>query len=135
MAARGNWTIIFDDKKIIKNYAEGASEGVGYDIDDDAFWADSKWSNIWAVQYGTSVTSDEVEHRDTTPHCSWEDANLGDISQFSSRWDSAHLAQLQSDWDEDTLEVEDPEGSETYRDETSDEKTARLGARPTTYSS
>jgi hypothetical protein len=135
MATNANWTIIFNDKKIIKNYAEGANEGVGYEINDDAFWSDSKWSNIWAIQYGTDVTSDEVEHRDTTPHCSWEDANLGDISQFSSRWDSAHLAQLQADWDEDTLEVEDPEGSETYRDETSDEKTARLGARPTSYSS
>ena len=37
---------------------------------------------------------------------------------------SAHLAQLQSDWDNDNLDGE-----------TSAEKIARLGARPTSYSS
>jgi hypothetical protein len=101
MASKGNWTIVFDDKKIIKNYAEGVSEGVGYKINDDAFWNDPKFSNIWAIQYGASPT-DEVEYRDTTPHSSYAEANLGDISQFSNRWDSAHLAQLQSDWDSDS---------------------------------
>ena len=94
MATNANWTVVFDDKIVIKNHAEGASEGVGYKIDDDAFWNDSKFSNIWAIQYGTSVTSDEVEYRDETPHTSFADANLGDISQFSNRWVSAHLAQL-----------------------------------------
>ncbi len=135
MAAKGTWTIIFEDKTVIKNHAEGADDGVGYKIDDDSFWNQSKFANIWAVQYSTSNTSDEVEHRDETPHCSYTDANLGDISQFSNRWDSAHLAQLQSDWDNDTLQIEDPEGSETYRDETESEKIARIGARPTSYSS
>ena len=133
MATNADWTVVFDDKKIIKQSGDAA--GTAYDISDDSFWNDSKFANIWAIQYGTSVTSDEVEYRDDTAHTSFADADIGDISQFSSRWDSAHLAQLQSDWDEDTLEVEDPEGSETYRDETSDEKTARLGARPTSYSS
>ena len=135
MAAKGNWTIVFEDKVIIKNFAEGANEGIGYKIDDDTFWNDSKFSNIWAIQHGTSNSTDEVEHRDETPHCSYTDANLGDISQFSNRWDSAHLAQLQSNWDNDTLQIEDPEGSETYREETESEKIARLGARPTSYSS
>jgi hypothetical protein len=130
MAARGKWTIIFDDKKIIKNFNEGAEEGIGYKIDDDAFWSQSKFSNIWAIQQGASVTSDEVEHRDTTPHTSYADANLGDISQFSSKWDSAHLDQLQSDWDNDNLYNEDGSVSETES-----EKIARLGARPTSYSS
>jgi hypothetical protein len=32
MASKGNWTIVFDDKLIIKNHAEGASEGVGYKL-------------------------------------------------------------------------------------------------------
>ena len=135
MAAKGNWTIVFEDKVIIKNFAEGANEGIGYKIDDDTFWNDSKFSNIWAIQHGTSNSTDEVEHRDETPHCSYTDANLGDISQFSNRWDSAHLAQLQLNWDNDTLQIEDPEGSETYREETESEKIARLGARPTSYSS
>ena len=130
MATNANWTVVFDDKIIIKNHAEGASEGVGYKIDDDAFWSDSKFSNIWAIQYGTSVTSDEVEYRDETPHTSFADANLGDISQFSNRWDSAHLAQLQSNCDNDN--AVDEEGNST---ETEAEKIARLGARPTTYSS
>jgi len=124
MATNANWTVVFEDKMIVKNHAEGADEGIGYKINDDAFWGQSKFSNIWAIQLDTSNTSDEVEHRDETPHCSYADANLGDTSQFSDRWDSAHLAKLQSDWDDDNIE-----------DETADEKIDRLGARPTSYSS
>ena len=30
MATNANWTIVFDDKCVIKSYAEGASKGVGY---------------------------------------------------------------------------------------------------------
>jgi len=112
MATNATWTIVFDDKMIIKQ-----SEGIGYTIDDDTFWNQSQFSNIWAIQYGTSNASDEVEHRDETPHCSYADANLGDIGQFISRWDSAHLEQLQIDWDEDP------------RDE------SEKGPRPTSYSS
>ena len=130
MASKGNWTVVFEDKMIIKNYAEGASEGIGYKIDNDAFWNDSKFSNIWAIQYGTSVSTDEVEYRDETPHSSFVDANIGDISQFSSKWDSAHLAKLQSDWDSDNLVNENGVSTETEA-----EKIARLGARPTSYSS
>jgi len=124
MSAKGNWTIVFEDKCIIKNFAEGANQGLGYAISDDSFWADSKFLNIWAIQHGTSVTTDEVEYRDETPHTSYADANLGDISQFSSKWDSAHLTQLQSDWDNHNVDGE-----------TDAEKIARLGARPTSYSS
>ena len=124
MAAKGNWTIVFEDKCIIKNHAEGANEGIGYIIDDDSFWSDSKFSNIWAIQYGTSTPTDEVEYRDETQHTTYADANLGDISQFSSRWDVVHLSELQADWDNDNVE-----------DETADEKISRLGARPTSYSS
>jgi len=130
MATNSNWTIVFEDKIIIKNYAEGASEGIGYVINDDSFWNDSKFSNIWAIQYGNSITSDEVEYRDETPHSSFADANLGDISQFSSRWDSAHLTQLQLNWDNNNIYNEDGTSAET-----SEEKINRLGARPTSYSS
>jgi hypothetical protein len=130
MATNANWTVVFDDKRIIKNHAEGASEGIGYVISDDSFWSDSKFSNIWAIQYGNSVISDEVEYRDTTPHSSFVDANIGDISQFSSRWDSAHLAKLQADWDSDN--AIDENGNST---ETEAEKITRLGARPISYSS
>lgn len=125
MASKGKWTVIFEDKMIIKNYDEGASEGIGYKIlDDDDFWNDSKFSNIWALQYGTSVSTDEVEYKDTTPHTTYTDANLGDISQFTSKWDAVHLTQLQKNWDNDGV-----------LDETSEEKIARLGARPTSYTS
>ncbi len=119
MATNANWTIIFEDKAIIKNFAEGAApkEGVGYRIEDDSFWGQEKFSNIWAIQHGTSVTTDEVEYRDETPHTSYADANLGDISQFSDKWDAAHLEKLQGDWDADP------------RDE------SEKGSRPTSYSS
>jgi hypothetical protein len=124
MATNAQWTVIFQDKMIIKNHAEGASEGIGYVISDDSFWSQGKFSNIWAIQYGTSNPSDTVEYKDDTPHSNWEDASLGDFTDFTTRWDSAHLAQLQSDWDNDNV-----------ADETADDKIARLGARPTSYSS
>jgi len=135
MAAKGNWTIVFDDKTIIKNHAEGADEGIGYKINDDAFWNDSKFSNIWAIQQGNSVTSDEVEYRDETPHSSFSDAGLGDISQFVNRWDSAHLTKLQNDWDEDVIKTFDTDGVTVLTTENEADQIARKGARPTSYSS
>tara|TARA_R110000868_G_scaffold169249_1_gene404212 strand:- start:1220 stop:1591 length:372 start_codon:yes stop_codon:yes gene_type:complete len=122
MATNANWTIVFEDKQIIKQSGDAA--GTSYNVSDDSFWSDSKFSNIWAIQYGNSITSDEVEYRDSTPHSSFADANIGDINQFSSKWDSAHLTQLQSDWDNDNVDGE-----------TDAEKITRLGARPTSYSS
>ena len=130
MASKGNWAVVFEDKKITKNYNEGATEGIAFRIDDDAFWNDAKFSNIWAIQYGTSVTTDEVEYKDATPHTSYADANLGDISQFSNKWDTMYLAKIQADWDANDLIVDDAVVSETEA-----EKIARLGARPTSYSS
>ena len=128
MATNANWTVIFDDKLIIKQSGDAA--GTSYDIPDDSFWSDSKFSNIWAIQHGTSITSDEVEYRDETPHSSFADANIGDINQFSSKWDSAHLAKLQSNWDSNNAVDEDGNSTETEA-----EKIIRLGARPTSYSS
>ena len=123
MATNANWTIVFEDKLIIKQSGDAA--GTPYTISDNSFWSDSKFSNIWAIQHGSSTTSDEVEYKDSTPHSSFADANIGDINQFSSKWDSAHLAQLQSNWDNDNVDD----------DETEAEKITRLGARPTSYSS
>ena len=121
MATTAQWTVIFDDKKIIKQSGDGAGD---YDIVDDDFWGLAKWDNIWAIQYGTPNPSDTVEYRDGTPHSTWEDANLGDFQDFIDRWDAAHLAQLQSNWDNDNVDGE-----------TEAEKITRLGARPTSYSS
>jgi hypothetical protein len=130
MATNAQWTVIFEDKVIIKNFAEGANEGLTYKISDDDFWGLAKWNNIWAIQYGTSNPNDTVEYRDTTPHSTWEDANLGDFTEFTTRWDTAHLTDLQDKWDNDNLVNDDGSSAETAED-----KIARLGARPTSYSS
>jgi len=118
MATNASWTVIFEDKKIIK-------QGAGaYTIVDNDFWGLAKWSNIWAIQYGTANVNDQVEYRDETPHSSWDNANLGDFSDFINRWDAAHLSKLQGDWDDNNVDGE-----------TEEEKLSRLGARPTSYSS
>ena len=122
MATNATWTVVFEDKKIIKQSGDAA--GTAYAINDNDFWGLAKWNNIWAIQYGTNNPNDTVEYRDETPHSSWEDANLGDFTDFTTRWDSTHLTQLQSDWDNDNVESE-----------TAEDKVARLGARPTSYSS
>jgi|TARA_R100001510_G_C7574516_1_gene149737 hypothetical protein len=118
MATNSNWTVVFEDKSIIKNCDEFAdpNDGRGYIIDDEAFWADSAFSNIWAIQAGADNPSDEVEHRDDTPHCSLADEGI-DIQQFIDKWDAAHLVQLQEDWDADSREE------------------SEKGPRPTSYSS
>ena len=124
MATNSRWIVVFDDKKITKKYDEGAGEGAGHILKDDPIWNEAKFANIWAIQYGTGNPSDTVEYRDQTPHSTWEDANLGDFQDFITRWDSAHLTKLQSDWDNDNIE-----------DESEADKIARLGARPTSYTS
>jgi hypothetical protein len=119
MATNATWTVVFEDRCVIKN--TGAEAGTGYIIDDAAFWATTAFQNIWAIQSGTSNSSDEVEHRDGTAHCSLADEGI-EMSQFITR---------------DNLRIEDPEGEDppVFRDETEAEKIARLGARPTSYSS
>ena len=91
------------------------------------------FSNIWAIQAGADNPSDEVEHRDDTPHCSLADEGI-DIQQFIDKWDAAHLKQLQDNWDNDNVMTFDDEGNE-IPGETEAEKIARLGERPTSYSS
>ena len=122
MATNATWTVVLEDKMIIKQSGDAA--GTSYVISDNDFWGLAKWNNIWAIQYGTSNPSDTVEYRDGTPHSTWEDANLGDFQDFIDRWDAAHLAQLQANWDNDNV-----------ADESESDKIARLGARPTSYSS
>ena len=125
MATNADWTVVFDDKLIIKQSGDAAGP---YEITgQDSFWSDSKWSNIWAIQYkdDNHDYNDSVEYRDETPHATWTAANLGDFSsQFISKWDAAHLAKLQADWDANNVDGE-----------TESEKITRLGARPTSYSS
>ena len=124
MAAKGTWTVVFDDKLIIKqSELSSDNQPVGYEINDNDFWNNSDYSNFWAVQYQTSNTSDEVEFRDETPNDTWASTGL-DFQPFIDKWDAAHLASLQSEWDNDNVDGE-----------TSEEKISRLGARPTSYSS
>ena len=121
MATSATWTVVFEDKVIIKQSGDSAGP---YVINDNDFWGLAKWNNVWAIQYGTSNPNDTVEYRDGTAHSSWEDAGLGDFQDFITKWDAAHLAQIQSDWDNDNVEGESEE-----------DKIARLGARPTSYTS
>tara|TARA_R110000823_G_scaffold313100_1_gene440371 strand:- start:2588 stop:2983 length:396 start_codon:yes stop_codon:yes gene_type:complete len=129
MATYAKWTVVFEDKMIIK---QTGPDQAPYIINDDSFWNDPKWSNIWAIQYKDDdhEYNDTIEYRDNTPHATWTAAGLGDFnSQFISKWEAIHLAKLQSGWDDDNLVNE--EGVST---ETETEKIARLGTRPTSYS-
>ena len=132
MATNASWTVIFEDKVVIKQNGDAAGP---YTIVDNDFWGLAKWSNIWAIQYGTGNVNDQVEYRDGTPHSSWEDASLGDFQDFITRWDAAHLAKIQADWDADGPIVTYNEDGTVASTETEEEKIARLGARPTSYSS
>ena len=127
MATNSTWTVIFEDKTVIKQAGDAAGP---YTINDDSFWNQAKFSNIWAIQHGTSVSTDAVEYRDATANSAYDESTLGPIQDFIDKWDAAHLAQLQSDWDNDN--VTDDDGNIT---ETAAEKIARLGERPTSYSS
>ena len=124
---KGNWTIIFEDKKIIKN--NGAESGTGYYVNDEPFWSDSKFSNIWAIQYTGDDDRNQVEYRDKTSNSTYDSSALGDIQQFIDKWDAEHLNFLKEEWDSDN--IADEEGNF----ETEADKTARLGPRPTSYSS
>jgi|TARA_R110002020_G_scaffold388060_1_gene598787 hypothetical protein len=120
MATNATWTVVFDDKKVINQSVNHTA----YEIDDDSFWNDPKFSNIWAIQYGTTPSDDAVEYRDSTSHTAYDSSVLGNFNDFITRWDSAHLTQLQSDWDNDNVDGE-----------TAEQKINRLGAKPTSFSS
>ncbi len=122
MATNANWTVVFDDNAIVKNVGDGA--GSGFRLPAASIWSEAKYSNIWAIQYQTTPSTDEVEYRDQIPNGTYADANLGDFQPFIDLWDAAYLSKLQNDWDNDNVEGE----SEA-------DKIARLGARPTSYSS
>jgi hypothetical protein len=125
MAAKGTWTVIFEDKLIIKqSELASGNQPVGHTIDDNDFWNNPDYSNFWAIQYQTSNSSDEVEFKDETPNDTWASTGL-DFQPFMDKWEAAHLAYLQGEWDNDN--VVDEEGNPA---ETPEEKIARLGERP-----
>ena len=120
MATNATWTVVFEDKLVINR----SDDSRGYEINDDAFWNDAKFSNVWAIQYGTTPSSDEVEYVDATPHSAYNSGVLGNFNDFITRWDSAHLSHLQARWDGDNIDGE-----------TAEQKINRIGARPTSYNS
>jgi len=116
------WTVIFEDKRIYKK--NGLENGTSYKINDNDFWSQDKFLNIWSIQYQTNPLNHEVEYKDNKLQSTYADADIGDFSQFITKWDNEHLTNLQSIWDNDNV-----------TDETVEEKITRLGTRPTSYSS
>jgi len=128
MAKKGKWTVIFEDKMIVKNCDEFSSEGCAYtftESDYNSLWNNSKFSNVWAFQWSDNNDKDQVEYRDSTPNSSYDESIFGNFTtQFKNIWDVKHLAELQSNWDNNNVDGE-----------TSEEKITRLGAKPTSYTS
>lgn len=121
----GSWTVIFPDKKIYKKSGSDASvdSPIVEQINDDAFWSQSKFNGINAIQFTNDATdNDQVET--STANIAYDAGTLGSFQQFVDKFDSAHLSTLQSNWDNDNV-----------ADETSEQKISRLGARPTSYTS
>ena len=137
MAKHGTWTVIFDDEMVVKRTGEfGMSDAKGYVCGGTDFWNQAKFSNLHAIQFtDDNVDNDQVEFKDNSANGSYDASTYGNFQQFIDLWDAAHLSQMQDDWDNDNVQVEDPADSGTYRDETNTEKVARKGARPTSYSS
>jgi hypothetical protein len=115
----GKWTIVVTDKLIIKQYGDGQS--IGYTVDDNNFWNNNLNSNIHAIQYtGNNSDFEQVEYNDETKHSNF----TGDIKIFADAWDKEHLKYLQLVWDNNNLVQE-----------TIEQKSNRLGSRPTNYTS
>lgn len=133
MSKAGTWTVVFNDRVVVKRTGEfNASTARGYICGDDSFWTQDKFSNLHAIQFTDDNTdNDQVEFKDSSPNGIYDAATYGNFSQFITIWDAAHLTQLQSDWDNNVLR--DADGVAVT--ETEAEKITRLGARPTSYSS
>lgn len=137
---KGKWTIVPIDKKIIKQYGDGA--GIGYDILNNDFWTNNVQQDIHAIQYtGDSNDFNQVEYNDGKDN----DLFTGNIKIFADEWDKEHLKQLQYDWDNnfiyETIPNPNPTPGEPGNfksvkiEETVEQKTNRIGPRISTYSS
>jgi len=146
MSKHGLWTVIIEDKIVMKKTEDfSVSSPKAVKVEDDSFWSQSKFNNIHAIQFSDDgVDNDQVEYKDNSQNSSYDENILGSFrTEFIDRFDAAYLAQSQAIWDNIDpntgqsypFEIEDPEGSGNFRDETSDEKIVRLGARPTSYTS
>ena len=139
MSKHGTWTVIPEDKQVLKKTEDFSSSnpGVVY-IDDDSFWSQSKFDNIHAIQFtDDDVDNDQVEYKTNEPNGVYDANVLGDFrTEFINRFDAQHLINLQTAWDENNdYDVEDASAEGGFRQETEAEKIARIGARPTSYTS
>ena len=138
MSKHGLWTVIVPDKKITKKTEDFSVENPCPEfIDDDAFWSQSKFNNISVIQFtDDGVDNDQVEYVDDTPNGAYDSSVLGNFrTEFINRFDTAHLATIQAIWDDsERPENRDSEGN-ALPEETAEEKIARLGPRPTSYTS
>ena len=124
MAKHGSWTVIFVDKLVLKKTEEyDFLNPKVHKINDDAFWSQEKFNGINAIQF-TNDGEDNDQVETDTGNIAYDANTLGSFQQFVDKFDAAHLASIQSEWDNDNVE-----------NETQEEKITRLGARPTSYSS
>jgi DNA topoisomerase-2 len=89
-----------------------------------------------------NLDNDQVEYIDSRPNGSYDSNVLGDFSQFITRWDSAYLKVLQETWDYSNYvpgpkkyDTDFTTGEMILIKESIEDKTARLGPRPTSYTS
>jgi len=136
----GKWSIIVEDKIIVKQYDKEAS--YWFYITDNSFWENNVSSNVKAIQYtGDNLDKEQVEYNDGSSHSHF----TGDIKKFADEWDKKYLLKIQNDWDNANLKIlmvpTDPEFKievsdlPQYRTEREEEKIARIGNRPTSYTS
>jgi len=144
MAKHGNWTVVFPDKLIIKRTQEfNLQNAKGLKIEDDSFWNQNKFKDISVIQFtDDNLDNDQVEYIDSRPNGSYDSNVLGDFSQFITRWDSAYLKVLQETWDYSNYvpgpkkyDTDFTTGEMIPIKESVEDKTARLGPRPTSYTS
>tara|TARA_R110000822_G_scaffold91429_1_gene210762 strand:+ start:1936 stop:2358 length:423 start_codon:yes stop_codon:yes gene_type:complete len=139
MSKHGLWTVIIEDKTVIKKTGDFSVSSVkALKIEDDSFWSQSKFSNIHAIQFSDDgVDNDQVEYKDNSPNSSYDENILGNFrTEFINRFDTQYLADLQSVWDNNNdFDVADESAEGGFRQETEAEKIVRLGARPTSYTS
>jgi hypothetical protein len=133
---KGKWTIVKADKKIIKQYGEL----LGYIVNDDNFWNTNLNSNIHAIQYtGDNSDFNQVEFNDGTKNTYFS----GDIKIFADVWDKEYLKDLQLIWDNNNIYETIPNPNSTpenpkpditvAKEETTEQKTSRIGPRPISY--
>jgi len=130
MAKHGFWTVIIPDKNIIKKTEDFSPENPGVaKIEEDAFWSQSKFNNISAIQFtDDNLDNDQVEYVDTSPNGSYDESVFGNFrTEFINRFDAQHLINIQNAWDGNNTTVEDPAATDTdgVRQETIEEKITR----------